>query len=109
MSDHFRSAAGPSGQIGVNLVDSLAPTREFAFVTEGDATTWSDWLESVGRLVVRYRSLSRARAGFLVRPSARSYATLAALSRLGCDLYLLDERSDPAGSASWLTPDHSMR
>ena len=79
-----------------DLVDSLAPTREPAFIAEGHATTWSDWLESVGRLVDRYRSLSRVRVGLLVRPTAGSYATLAALSRLGCDLYLLDERSDPA-------------
>ncbi len=97
MTYNLSSAEETADRVDVGLLDDLVPSRELAFVTEGHSTTWSDWLESVGRLADRYRSLSRARAGLLVRPTAESYATLAALSRLGCDLYLLDERSDSAG------------
>ena len=96
MSSPPQSTSESADRIGFDAVNSLTPTAELAFVTEGQSTTWSDWLESVNRLVDRYRSLRQARAGLLLRPSAESYASLAALSHVGCDVCLLDERIDSA-------------
>ena len=90
MSCATRPPEKPSGQSVTDVLESLGRTEEVAFVTHNRAVTWRDWLELVDRLGRNYHSLRRASVGLLMRPSETSYALLVALSRLDCDLFLLD-------------------
>jgi acyl-coenzyme A synthetase/AMP-(fatty) acid ligase len=90
MSCTPQSPTRSSGQIVADLLDSLSRTHGVAFVTQDHSVTWDAWLNSVDRLVENYEFLRRARAGLLLRPSEKSYASLVALWRLDCDLFILD-------------------
>jgi acyl-CoA synthetase (AMP-forming)/AMP-acid ligase II len=61
-----------------------------AVITSGVSTSWSALRGSSLAIFNQYKQLGRRRIGLSFCPLAKSYATLAALARLQCDVFLLD-------------------
>ena len=78
MSSAPQSAEESAAGICVALMDSLVSSSDIAFISESLSPTWSDWLDTVSSLVDHYQSYRKARAGLLMRQSARSYALILA-------------------------------
>jgi acyl-CoA synthetase (AMP-forming)/AMP-acid ligase II len=80
-----------------DLLDSghQFPERE-AIVTSGSVTRWGRLLELVTEYTDSLHELTGRRVALRLAPTAASFAALAALDRLGADVFLFDAESDPA-------------
>ncbi len=72
------------------IFDEPLPTSRLAIVTRDQATTWDGLRGQAQRLFMRHGAIKRRRVGLTFAPQALSYAALAALQRLECNVFLLD-------------------
>lgn len=84
--------------LGNLIFDGDLPGSRNAVVTLGQTTTWAGLREKAERFLETHGQLSKRRIGLLFQSSHESYAALAALDRLSCDVFLLDShlRSEEA-------------
>ena len=76
--------------LGRLIFDEVLPERQRAVVTPAQTTSWSGLREKAQRFFEAHGKLSKRRVGLSFHSSADSYAALAALDRLECDVFLLD-------------------
>jgi acyl-CoA synthetase (AMP-forming)/AMP-acid ligase II len=72
------------------LLEEPIPKHQQAVVTRNQSTTWSEMREQARAIANRYEAIRQRRVGLRFPPTARSYAALAALGSLGCDVFLFD-------------------
>ncbi len=63
-----------------------------AIITRHSSTSWEEMKYGALRIAEVHRELRNRRIGLCLLPSAKSYAALAALDELKCDVFLLDSR-----------------
>jgi acyl-coenzyme A synthetase/AMP-(fatty) acid ligase len=78
-----------------DLLDRLSERTEHGLRTATDGWPWSEWVEEVRRLTRLFAPLAGSAIGLRFPPLPASYAWLAALSSLGCQVFLLDEQLTP--------------
>ena len=76
--------------LGNLIFEGDLPGSRSAVVTPAQTTTWAGLREKSRRLFESYGQLSKRRIGLSFQSSPESYAALAALDRLSCDVFLLD-------------------
>lgn len=76
--------------LGNLIFDEDLPGRRRAVVSPAQTTTWAALREKSQRLFETSGHLSKRRIGLSFQSSPESYAALAALDRLSCDVFLLD-------------------
>lgn len=74
------------------IFEETIPLEQQAVVTRNESTTWAELRQRSSSIAEAYKALGRRRVGLSFPPSARSYAALAALSHLECDVFLFDSR-----------------
>lgn len=74
------------------ILESLLPESRQALVTPESLTTWAALRAMTQSIVSSQATLACRRVGLVLKPDAASYAALAALERLHCDIFLLDHR-----------------
>jgi acyl-CoA synthetase (AMP-forming)/AMP-acid ligase II len=74
------------------VFDSLTSDFQPAVVTPAGSTTWGALREQACAILERGKDLGSRRIGLLLRPQASSYAAMAALDKLSCDVFLFDGR-----------------
>lgn len=72
------------------LFEESLPDAQPAVVTREQTTNWAALREQAQRVFSTKKALGKRRVGLSFRPVAHSYAALAALDRLACDVFLLD-------------------
>jgi acyl-CoA synthetase (AMP-forming)/AMP-acid ligase II len=72
------------------LFEEFLPDAQPAVVTSDRTTNWAALREQAQTVFSTQEKLRRRRVGLSFRPAADSYAALAALDRLACDVFLLD-------------------
>jgi acyl-CoA synthetase (AMP-forming)/AMP-acid ligase II len=72
------------------LFEESLPDAQPAVVTRDQTTNWAALREQAQSLFSRLEMLRKRRVGLSFRPAADSYAALAALDRLACDVFLFD-------------------
>jgi acyl-CoA synthetase (AMP-forming)/AMP-acid ligase II len=90
------------------LFVELESCPDRAFCTQRSELSWAEWAELVRALKPHLGCLAGGAVGLLFRPLTRSYATLWALTCLGCHVFLFDERTDPAMIRA-MGRDHGLR
>ncbi|MBZ5502480.1 MAG: fatty acid--CoA ligase family protein [Acidobacteriia bacterium] len=74
------------------IFETPIPSGREAVVTREHATSWSDLREQAEWILTNYRGVAARRVGLSFRPTVESYAALAALDKLACDVFLFDAR-----------------
>jgi acyl-CoA synthetase (AMP-forming)/AMP-acid ligase II len=74
------------------ILEETVPLRQQAVVTRTQSTTWGELREETLRIGNSHQALGKRRVGLSFPPVAASYASLAALDKLACDVFLLDAR-----------------
>jgi acyl-CoA synthetase (AMP-forming)/AMP-acid ligase II len=74
------------------IFEESLPADRPAVVTSRQATSWADLRQQAQRICEAHRALGQRRVGLSFQPEAASYAALAALDKLECDVFLLDSR-----------------
>ncbi len=72
------------------LFEEPLPDAQPMVVTRDRTTTWAALREQAQGLFRTQQALGKRRVGLSFEPAAASYAALAALERLACDVFLLD-------------------
>jgi acyl-CoA synthetase (AMP-forming)/AMP-acid ligase II len=72
------------------IFDELVPSGRTAIIAHGRSITWEDLREEAHNLLKAHSALTKRRVGLLFGSDELSYAALAALERLQCDVFLLD-------------------
>jgi len=72
------------------LFEESLPDAQPAVVTRDQTTNWAALRAQAQRVFSTKKALGKRRVGLSFRPAADSYAALAALDRLACDVFLLD-------------------
>jgi acyl-CoA synthetase (AMP-forming)/AMP-acid ligase II len=72
------------------IFEDALPNDRPAVVTGEGATSWTELREQAQHVFKAQTGLGRRRVGLLFRAAAETYAALAALNRLGCDVFLVD-------------------
>ena len=72
------------------IFDNTIPLERQAIVTSAKATTWSAMQDCAKSILHSVEPLRDRRVGLAFAPRAESYAALAALERLSCDVFLFD-------------------
>jgi acyl-CoA synthetase (AMP-forming)/AMP-acid ligase II len=72
------------------ILDEELPSGRSAVMTRHRGTTWEGLREQAQEILARHANVARRRVGLSFSAEALSYAALAALERLGCDVFLLD-------------------
>jgi acyl-CoA synthetase (AMP-forming)/AMP-acid ligase II len=72
------------------LFEESLPDTQPAVVTRDQTANWAALREQAQRVFSTQKALGKHRVGLSFRPVAESYAALAALDRLACDVFLLD-------------------
>jgi acyl-CoA synthetase (AMP-forming)/AMP-acid ligase II len=72
------------------LFEESLPEAQPAVVTPDQTTNWATLRGQAQRVFSTQEALGKRRVGLSFRPAADSYAALAALDRLACDVFLLD-------------------
>jgi acyl-CoA synthetase (AMP-forming)/AMP-acid ligase II len=72
------------------LFEEPLPDLQPAVVTRDQSANWAALREQAQRLFKAQQGLGKRRVGLSFQPAAGSYAALAALERLACDVFLLD-------------------
>jgi acyl-CoA synthetase (AMP-forming)/AMP-acid ligase II len=72
------------------LFEESLPDAQPAVVTRNQTVNWAALREQAQRVFSIQDALGKRRVGLSFRPVAESYAALAALDRLACDVFLLD-------------------
>jgi acyl-CoA synthetase (AMP-forming)/AMP-acid ligase II len=78
--------------LGQIIFDEAIPLQQQAIVTRTRSTTWKQLREEARRITNTHQVLGKRRIGLSFPGTATSYAILAALERLGCDVFLVDAR-----------------
>jgi hypothetical protein len=78
------------------LTGKNRPVDRPAVICGDRLATWGELASQAALLRDRLRSLGHRRIGLVLRPQAASWAALAALDDLQCDVFLLDEQWDAA-------------
>src|SRR5215469_3673007 len=81
------------------IFDNETAAQQQAVVSTEASVTWSEFRQ-LARSVLGRQDLARRRVGLPFRPTASSYAALAALDRLGCDAFLLAPDVSPEEAAA---------
>lgn len=76
--------------LGNLIFEEALPECRNAVVTPAQTTTWAGLREKSQHLFEAHGHLSKRRIGLSFQSSPESYAALAALDRLSCDVFLLD-------------------
>lgn len=76
--------------LGKLIFEEELPESRRAVVTPVHTTTWAGLREESQRFFETHRNLSKRRVGLSFQSSTESYAALAALDRLSCDVFLFD-------------------
>jgi acyl-CoA synthetase (AMP-forming)/AMP-acid ligase II len=102
--------------LGNLIFEEDLPECGRAVVTPAKTTTWARLRDEAQRFIETHRGLSKRRIGLSFQSSPESYAALAALDRLSCDVFLLDshlrfeeaiELSQTLKLGGLLTSEHS--
>lgn len=72
------------------LFEEPLPVAQPAVVTRDQTTDWTALREQAQSVFSTQKALGKRRVGLSFPPAAHSYAALAALERLACDVFLLD-------------------
>lgn len=75
------------------IVEGALRQEQAAIVTGECSTSWSELQESTQHFLSSLASLRRRRVGLSFQPVAESYAALAAMDTLECDVVLMDSRT----------------
>jgi acyl-CoA synthetase (AMP-forming)/AMP-acid ligase II len=77
------------------LFETSLPEARPAIVTPLASTTWGELREQAQAIFRGHGALAGRRVGVSLHASATSYALIAALDRMSCDVFLLDSRLPP--------------
>jgi acyl-CoA synthetase (AMP-forming)/AMP-acid ligase II len=72
------------------LFDETIPEQQQAVVTRERSTSWSELQAAARAIADSHGAVRQRRVGLSFSPTAGSYAALAALDRLACDVFLFD-------------------
>jgi len=72
------------------LLEETIPDHQQAVVTRDQSTTWAELREQARAIVNKCGAIRQRRVALSFPPTAKSYAALAALDSLACDIFLFD-------------------
>ncbi len=72
------------------LLEEAIPDHRQAVVARDRSTTWSELREQARAIISSHAAIGQRRVGLSFPPTAKSYAALAALEILACDVFLFD-------------------